>query len=783
MIALIFSLIAAAADADDVPPAVQSDAAFAGYRWLVKHDRGYAPFVLVIGDLVDVNADEAAEVESTYGPALAAMRDSWRADWEEPAGIARLPADVALPIVLVPDWEQYRTLFWAKHGNDQDVPAAFALDQSVVTYHRRQKYQSTLARRKAILDAAAVEMLLSAAGPARDRIPAWLVLGLAAQLSDGEGGEIPLWRQDLAAVESVLDHQPTFESSFCSGSLADLERAANRATDAYQRSYLRLFGYSLLTFVRSAAGARHQRGFLRYLREEYAGKGGWQGFRTCCQEAATLEQGWREFSRWQAQEPLAAAPPQPAAPATSAAPHMPFEVLDFAPESMVELRAEVIRRVRAGAFAQAQSLLVDDTVAAKVSAREELLRDRRLLEDVAQLYPRFARSLKTGDMLPTGVGLTGKVTAMNERTFDLEVKKLVVTHPWTDLALLGVARRVFPDLQFFDAGPAAQAIEACVLAGERTQARIFLGQLPAKGIKNADVSRLEGLLREFDAALEEADAREAIDDALKKEAALVLTPILKLAHSPSIVKTAAFKRARPFLRRLAAEVEMRKFKVADVFHGKCKAAKGDAVTLQYAFAKAAELDDWQRQATGVLGNVLGLAASGAVAAGLGEGDALVLAPGALLVHRAAWVGDVTFELTATQLSACDESRERQLCQFFAGCCVPGTGRLFAARHFSEAVSDAQGQLRSLSPPLAWLAGTDYRVTIMRRGDQWSLQRASQQNGALDENLGSVSPLLACAGTSSYRIKDVTITGHLDPVWLYQARQARVDELMQGIFGE
>src|SRR5262249_51217441 len=148
-----------------------------------------------------------------------------------------LPKD-ALPIVFLPDWEHYRRAFQQKISATQGVAAAFALDSATVTYFRRREYESTLARRRAILEASAEQLLVRSANL---ELRAWLRLGLAARLADvGSGsGELPLWRQDLGARAQALaaagEEPPTLAALLKAG--ASEPAAAPAGSDAERLAY------------------------------------------------------------------------------------------------------------------------------------------------------------------------------------------------------------------------------------------------------------------------------------------------------------------------------------------------------------------------------------------------------------------------------------------------------------------------------------------------------------------------------------------------------------------
>ena len=792
---------------------LQADPELQGIPWAQRQDPSYLPFVLLVAGDQETPESFSEELGEAYGPPLAALAESWRSDWAGPLQLRLSESQPQVLIAILAGYETYRKIASKQAPAGGKIPPFLVRPKGfLLTYHRGAEFESKLARRNAILEGAADRLIL-AHGPsaAAKNMSAWAVLGLGVYLSEirekpgGRKGTVFVreealdWRQNLPRLADALKASrlpiPSFE---------ELLRFRVKQADSAPalREYLRFCGYSLILYFKSKEGARFQQPFLAWLKEEFQGGGGFEKLQAKLKtDLPAIEREWEAFCELKLEVPKPSPPPPPAAakpgsgpspsppaPPPSAKAELPPPVpLDLSPESLLELRAEVVRCLRSRRLDGAERLLEDPKLAVG-PLRSSVAAEKVRLQGPARMYRAFAASLKPGDSLPNGFGLLGQIVKCDEREFELREKYYTNLHRWAELDPKAVAIHVFYTLKRNGPADARDAAATFLLCGEGAKAKKFLQQAIEAGEEKEEAEAMLKLIPEYEEAGREAVSREEIEKVSKAEPAAVLEAIQKLASQDEIRKTASFGRARPYLEGAAARALLKRFElkgIPSLFQGETKVDPDGVVTIRYEFKNLKESEDWSFGGHPFMWSLWAEGKKEEVTADWKFGNgALRVRPSGGLFHNSWWAGDFSIEWSYEVLPV-EGISDTTFVSLNGGILDDGKGN-FAAnagildmmRFTASGPRFAKGiQRHKMAYEL------EYRMKLSRFGDRLQLVKDGEEIASLEEKgLKAGRAFFYAFGPLPFAVRKVILRGRLDPEWIQERSALWIRKELKSVLG-
>src|SRR5262245_39586994 len=621
-LSLLLSLVTLVAAREDVLSIVRAEPVLQEFQWSSLERASYTPFVFLIAHTKEPSEQYAKQVEGAFAPPLEVLMQAWKTDWVSAHRLQLRESSPVLALAILPDSKSFRRYVAKKLGREPELPPATLLVNGIlVTYHLGDG-EGMIARRHAVMEAAAEQLIGVYLPGGESTHSAWLMMGLAAQLSElyqesgGRRGyvwtlrEITYWRDDLPRLAQSLTEipvaLPSFEEILQFESVTEIEEkgaslAAGDASPArvagLYRQYVRLCAYSLLLMFESQSGDRAKR-FAELVQAEFRGDGGFAAFKARF-DLATIEKEWDAFCTGQARASKGKAAPAPAArgtevasqPSTSLPPEVP---LDLQPRSLVALRAEIIRKVRGRQLAAAVAMLSDPGLQ-QLGDEAALAAMKSLLEAPSTLYRAFGKQCKVGDKLGTKFGVAGEVVQVSGDGFQLKQKNETAFRPWTELDLPAVSNHLVQNLKYNDARGLLELATSAMLCGDLAKAKSYLQQATKKGSPQDQVDRLKKVLPEFESAAGEATARDEIEKLAKLDGPAFREGLVKSGADQGLRASEAWGRAEPHLRGKVAPLIASEFEadpVPKLFRGKATVQPDQTVQLRYTFADPAELEDF-----------------------------------------------------------------------------------------------------------------------------------------------------------------------------------------------
>lgn len=789
---------------------LQNDPDLKSWTWTQTHAPAYAPFSLFAGKDSQGNACTTQEIEEQYAAALTALVDLWRSEWAIPLDLAPTTQGARAMLAFLPSFAIHKEIAIGKFPEEETVPGSYLRGEIAVTYLYGNAFESKGARQSAVLTRAG-ERLTALHRPKGRDLAAWLHLGLASYLGelrqkgDGRGlgfyarEESATWREALAASVEEMRAQklpvPTLDELLRLGSAKEIENKPRCV-----REFARLSGYSLLLFWRARQGERFAKPFRAYLKAEFQGDGGSERLRTeLGQYAAAFIKDWEAFCI----PGGASSPPSPEQLKLAPIPHTPKKnspsagslspvALDMTPRTLIDLRAEVLRKVRSGRFDEALHEVFDVREKQSDILKPFLAAEKRMLESAMLLYEAYARSVKPGDRLTPSFGHTGEILRIHpDQSFEIRGKLGLKRLPWTALSLQAVAAHVFKDLQRNGPEETLDHATALLLCGNLEAAKSVISAGQLAGASSVRIDWLQKMIPDFERALKEARARDAIEEIASLELPRAVEKLRRRMIEPEFRASAAREMARPFLEGMLSVHFARLFDqdgLAYLFRGKLL-VEGEKISLRYGFDNEAELADWERVELPVVADWFGVKSQANSSWSWRDGN-LVIASAGARTHAASWLGDfsmrVVFETAPSGGENPASARVAGLCvglRSGESACIGNAGMGNLLR-FAPSVASTEKGKRALQDFL-WDRSGIHELVYQRTGSNVSASCDGKSLGSVEAKEISLGPIfLFAAGEAELRIHEIAISGKLDTqsAWFHAKKAHWVQREVLGILG-
>lgn len=808
---LLGSLALVQVPVDRLAP-LKADADLAKFFWSERSSPDYAPFVLAAGATSAQDTGLGEEIETSFAAPLKALGDLWRTEWAQPLGLKPNPATTQTILAFLPSFDLHKEIAAKRFPAEEIVPPSFLVGDILVGYHRGNAFESKLARRHAVLARAAERLvaLYRPEGGGKSLSP-WLEMGLATYLSEirerdsGREGTIyvreesPDWRQALGrAADALREMQiapPTFEEL--------LKFSPEKMTNKHYREFVRLSGYATILLYRTQQTERFAKPFLSYLKDEFQGEGSPERFRARLQTfAVPFAKEWESFCGLAVEpaKPVATKPntnptsnPQPAPSNKAPAIASPIP-LELTPRTVLDLRAEVLRKARSRRFDEALHEVYDVREKQSDILKPFLAVEKRLIDVALNIYETFAKSAKPGDKLPAGFGPVGEIVAIDPNgSFEIREKYSTKKYPWTALSLQAVATHVYTALKRNGPEETLDYATCLLLCGNLEAAKEALKSASKSGAPPERLDQLSKMIPSFEAALKEAKARDALEEISAMEPAYAAEKIRQRLLDPDIRASAAWSYARPYLEGALSQFFAGQFDkkgLPSLFRGKAKAEGGGHLKIQYSFDEEAQIADWVPCTQPALAKMLASAATQASTWGVQMGRLSISSSGAR-AHLAPWTGDIAVTVSCDTIER-EDAKTGAYPGLIAGIlddgkgsfvCNDGTGGVRRFYPDGRSPRDGAGSPEDLP---RWEGSKPHQIKVARTGPRVYAMLDGKEIGSLEEKeRKSGRVFLFASGDVNFLVGEISIAGKIDTesTWYQENKANWVHKEVFSVLGE